>query len=138
METGHNEMREKPEGEHRRNVRFYCSWFVCSCTVIPEFRPCVPNNSKKRGALLLNICLDGICFETNFAPSIGSSMQLHIHPIEGPEVKAKIRVMHKRSSAKNGFYIIHSEFSEVSGRNRQNLLILLDTISRLQEDLKPV
>lgn len=48
---------------------------------------------------------------------------------------AKIKVLHTRPSAAKGFYIIGSEFEELSERGRQNLLTLLQTVDRMERGL---
>lgn len=135
MEKGDTETSNRP-GEMRRGLpRLDCSRLACSCTVKPEPYSTTPGENEKRGALLLNISAEGLCFETNFQPSVGEYMHLEIRPIEGPEVSAKIKVIHARRSAKDGFHLIGSQFDEMSESDRQNLLVLLDTIGRLEKDL---
>lgn len=91
--------------------------------------------SEKLGALLLNICADGVCVETNFKPSRGSIMHFKIRPIEGPDMDARIRVLHVRPSTAKGFFVIGSEFEHLSEQDRQNLLTLLHTLDRMEKDL---
>ena len=66
---------------------------------------------------------------------MGSQMRLTIRPIEGPEVVARIRVLHTQSSTSSGFYLIGAAFEDLKEGSRQNLLILLETISRLEASL---
>jgi hypothetical protein len=91
--------------------------------------------SEKAGALLLNICDGGVCLESNFKPLVGAVMQFKIRPIEGPEMDAKIRVIHIRPSTANGFYVIGSRFEGLSELDQQNLLTLLHTVNRMEKDL---
>ena len=62
-------------------------------------------------------------------------MRIEIRPIEGPEVTAGIRVIHSRPSEKSGFYLVGSKIEEISEHDRRNLLVLLDTISRMEQKL---
>lgn len=136
MGTGHIEMCERPQEERRRCARLTCSRFACSCTVKPESGyPSAADIEKKLGALLLNICVNGACFETNFEPARGTDMRLKVRPIIGPEMTARIKVLHTRPSATSGFYVIGSEFRELGEQDRQNLLTLLLTIGQMEEDL---
>jgi hypothetical protein len=90
---------------------------------------------EKLGALLLNICAGGVSLESNFEPASGASMRFRIRPIEGPDMDAKIKVLHTRPSAAKGFYIIGSEFEELTESGRQNLLMLLQTVDRMERGL---
>jgi hypothetical protein len=74
-------------------------------------------------------------FETNFSPSVGDYLRIEVRPIEGPELSARIQVLHAQYSKKNGFYSIGSRFEEMSELDRQNLFSLIATINRMQHDL---
>ena len=134
MNTKYTEKSSIPQ-ERRRWERLACSRFACSCAVRPVSSASQADRERKLGAVLLNICANGICFESNFAPSSGTEFYFEIRPIEGPDVVAKIRVLHARPSESNGLHIIGSEFDELDERERQNLLTVLHTISRMEEDL---
>ena len=121
--------------DRRKFARLTCSRFACSCTVRPESNQIESGVDDRRGALLLNVSPEGILFETNFRPAVGDTMRIEIRPIEGPEVAASLRVLHAGTSMKNGFYLIGSAFEKISGHDKQSLLLLLDTISRLEDDL---
>jgi hypothetical protein len=62
-------------------------------------------------------------------------MRIEIRPVEGPEVTAEISVIYSRPSEKSGFYMIGSKFEEISELDKRNLLVLLDTISRMEQEL---
>ncbi len=129
-------MCERPHHERRSCARLTCSRFACSCTVKPQAGHAgAADIEKKLGALLLNICINGACFETNFEPPRGANMHFKVRPIIGPEMTARIKVLHTRPSTTSGFYVIGSEFDELSEQDRQNLLTLLLTISQLEEGL---
>ncbi|MBI5118294.1 PilZ domain-containing protein [Candidatus Poribacteria bacterium] len=128
-------MYEQPKEELRKGARFDCVRFVCSCTLRPDSPLIQSDNNKRHGAVLLNVCPQGICLETNFEPSEGSRLRFEMRPIVGPEVIATIRVMHTQPSATSGFYIVGSEFAELGEEDSRNLLMLLDTIKCLEEDL---
>jgi hypothetical protein len=128
-------MYNRPGDERRRFARIVCSRFACSCTVRPEHSPNECSGPERYGALLLNISPEGLLFETNVRPSIGDILYMEIRPIEGPEVFARIRVLHTRRSPKKVFYLIGAEFEEISGSGKQGLLLLLDTITRVEADL---
>lgn len=121
--------------ERRKWERLVCSRFACSCAVRPVASAGQTNGERKRGAVLLDICANGICFESNFAPRGGTQFYFEIRPIEGPDVVAKIRILHARPSETNGLHIIGSEFDELDEGERQNLLTVLHTISRMEEGL---
>jgi hypothetical protein len=135
MGAKHVDRRSMQQEERRRWARLACSRFVCSCALklVSPADPAVPE--KKLGAVLLNICASGVCFESNFKPPNNARLHFEIRPIEGPDVVAKIRVLHARPSGANGLYIIGSEFDELSELDRQNLLTVLHTIGRMEEDL---
>lgn len=120
------------DGDRRRRFRHSCARFACSCTVKPQKSEQAP---ERKGALLLNICPDGVCFESNFEPSVGERLHIGIRPIIGPEVTARIRVLHARPSMTNGFYIVGSEFDDLEECEKQNLVTLIHTIDRFEEDL---
>ncbi len=63
-------------------------------------------------------------------------MSLEIRPIEGPDLSARIEVLYSQSSSNDGFYIIGSQFSEMSESDKQSLLILLQTIQRMEHDMQ--
>lgn len=119
----------------RKFSRINCSRFACSCTVKTGASQEGASYEKNRGALLINISSQGIRFESNFQPSAGEHLSFKIRPIEGPEVAAMIKVTHTHQSEKSGFYRIGSEFHEISEQNKRNLLVLLDTIGRLEQNL---
>ena len=121
--------------ERRRLSRITSPRLACSCMVKPESVPAATDAVKKRGALLFNISAKGIGFETDFLPLVRAHMDIEISPIEGPGVAARLRVVHACRSARNGLYVVGAEFDEISEQNRQNLLALLDTIGRLEQDL---
>jgi hypothetical protein len=121
--------------ERRRSNRITCSRFACSCSLKSETHPEAKTNSAKLGALLLNICPGGVCLETNMKPPRGATMNFRIRPIEGPDLDAKIRILHTRPSSAKGFYILGSEFEEMGEQDRQNLLTLLHMVGRLEKDL---
>jgi hypothetical protein len=79
--------------------------------------------------------VSGIFFESTYRPTVGCALSVEIRPIEGPEVNARIKVLHIRDSSSSGFFVIGSKFEEINERSRQNLLVLLDTINRLEDDL---
>jgi hypothetical protein len=85
--------------------------------------------------ILSNIGPDGISFETNFRLSEGDHLLLEIRPIEGPELAARIKVLHSRNSEKNGFFVVGSQFEEMSEGDRQNLHFLIATIERMENNL---
>jgi hypothetical protein len=134
-ESGNVETGDGTGAERRRLSRTTCSRLACSCTVKPESVSAATDGGKKRGALLFNISPDGISLETDFQPSIRTHMDIEISPIEGPGVAARLRVVRACRSARNGLYVIGAEFEEISEQDRQNLLALLDTIGRLEQDL---
>jgi len=119
----------------RKFARVNCFRFACSCTVKTGSSQEEAKNEKKRGALLMNISAQGIQFESNFQPSAEEHLSFKIRPIEGPEVAAMIKVIHTKQSEKRGFYLIGSEFHEISEQDKRNLLVLLDTVGRLEQDL---
>ncbi|NQU07015.1 MAG: PilZ domain-containing protein [Candidatus Abyssubacteria bacterium] len=135
METGKKDPTGGPKEERRRFGRISCSRFACSCSVRPESLPAGPGKDQGRGALLSDISPDGASFETNFRPTAGERMRIEIRPIEGPEVTAGIRVINSRRSERNGFYLVGSKFEEISELDKRNLLVLLDTISRMEQEL---
>jgi hypothetical protein len=90
---------------------------------------------ERKGALLLNICADGVCFESNFEPQVGDCLHIGIRPIVGPEVTGKIRVIHARPSMTNGFYIVGSEFDDLGEHGKQSLIMLMHTIGLFEDDL---
>ncbi|RJP21802.1 MAG: hypothetical protein C4520_09090 [Candidatus Abyssobacteria bacterium SURF_5] len=121
--------------ERRRASRISCSRFACSCSLKPESPSEVIGDQEKLGALLLNLCAGGVCLESNFKPRPGSMMQFQIRPIEGPEMRATIKILHARPSRAKGFYKIGSEFEDLSEEDRQNLLTLLHMVERIEKDL---
>jgi hypothetical protein len=108
---------------------------ACSCSVTPEHGDDLHLDRNRGGALLSNISPNGINFETNFRPSVGDYLHIEVRPIEGPELSARIQVLHSQQSKKHGFFCIGSRFEEMSELDRQNLLLLLATINRMQHDL---
>jgi len=134
MDTKYTDRSSIPE-ERRKWERLACSRFACSCAVKPVPSAGQAERERRLGAVLLNICANGICFESNFAPPGGTQFYFEIRPIEGPDVVAKIRVLHARPSGTNGLHIIGSEFDELGEHDRQNLLTVLHTITRMEEDL---
>ena len=135
MELGNVETGDLSGEERRRSSRTACTRLACSCTVKPESISAVTNGDRKRGALLLNLSVDGISFETDFNPSVQACMNIEIRPIEGPDVAARLKVIHARRSARSGLHVIGAKFEEINEHNRQNLLALLDTIGRLERNL---
>jgi hypothetical protein len=119
----------------RRYERVACSRFACSCSVRPESKDNIQSEKNRGGVVLSNISPDGISFETNISLSEGDYLLLEIRPIEGPELAAKIKVLHSRHSEKNGFFVIGSQFEEMSEGDRQNLHFLIATIERMENDL---
>jgi c-di-GMP-binding flagellar brake protein YcgR len=93
------------------------------------------SDRRRGGAVLSNVSPDGISFETNFKPLTGDCLRLELRPIEGPELSAKIKVLHSRQSEKNGFFAVGSRFEEISEGDRRNLLQLIATINRMQHEL---
>ena len=122
----------------RKYERLACSRFACSCSVKPESGDDLRLENNRGGVLLSNISPNGISFETNISLSESEYLQLKIRPIEGPEVAAKIRVLHSRHSEKDGFFVIGSQFEEMSEGNRQNLHLLIATIERMEDNLSQI
>ena len=83
----------------------------------------------------MNICMDGICFETKSPPSEGDCLRFELRPIEGPEVTARGKVLHVRRSARNGFFLVGTKIEEIGEQDAQKLLIFVDTINRMEKDL---
>ena len=135
MEIGKKESASGQREERRGFARLPCSRFACSCSVKPDSRSGATGDIERRGALLSDISPEGISFKTNFQPPAKEYMHFEVRPIEGPEVMAKIEVLYSRRSVRSGFYIVGSRFKEISEHDRQNLLVLLDTISRMEHDL---
>jgi hypothetical protein len=79
--------------------------------------------------------MDGVCFETKSPPSKGDSLRFELRPIEGPEVTARGKVLHVRRSARTGFFLVGMEIGEIDEQDAQKLLILIDTINRMEKDL---
>ncbi|MBI4832867.1 MAG: PilZ domain-containing protein [Candidatus Lindowbacteria bacterium] len=129
------DMFEQPKEDRRRGMRLDCFRFVCSCTLKSDSSADATGNSKKHGAVLVNVCPQGLRLESNFEPAKGEILHFELRPIVGPEVAARIKVVHTQPSATQGFYVIGSEFAELAEEESQNLLILLDTINRLEEGL---
>ena len=122
-------------GDRREYERFTCMRFACSCFVSSESENGSKPGGRLGGALLSNVSLDGINFEANFMPSKGDYLLLDIRPIEGPDLSARIKVLHTRRSDKNGFFAIGSKVEEISERDRRNLLQLIATIKRMRQNL---
>jgi hypothetical protein len=124
------------DGRDRREFeRLVCSRLACSCSVKPESGNGSHSEHSRGGALLSNISPDGVKFETNFRPSAGDFLRIEVRPIEGPEMSARIQVLHAQHSEKNGFFSVGSRFEEMSELDRQNLLVLIATINRMQNNL---
>ncbi len=123
-------------GDRRKNERLTCSRFACSCSLKSESTAEFGHETEKAGAILLDICPGGVCLESNFKPPAEALMFFKIRPIEGPELDAKVRVRHIRKSSAKGFHVIGSMFEELTEDNRQNLLTLLQMVSRLENDLR--
>ena len=122
----------------RTYERVVCSRFACSCIVKPESGDDLRLENNRGGVLLSNISPTGISFETNISLSEGDYLHLEIRPIEGPELATKIRVLHSRHSEKHGFFVIGSQFEEMSEGDRQNLHFLIATIERMEENLSQI
>lgn len=135
MEARDGKSRQRETEERRSSDRLSCSRLACSCIIKPGPNPTASEVTKRHGAALVNICADGIRFETDFEPSAAALMCVEIRPIEGPQVAATIKALHIQRSERSGFYLVGTEFEEISARDRQNLLLLLDTIGRLEKDL---
>lgn len=119
----------------RKYERVACSKFACSCSVKSESGNDFRLENNRGGVVLSNISPDGISFETNISLTEGDFLHLEIRPIEGPELSAKIKVVHSRHSEKNGFFVVGSQIEEMSEGDRQNLHFLIATIERMENNL---
>ena len=125
------------DNEDRRRVeRILSSRAACTCLVTQDSYQTALGKGKKHSALLSTISVNGISFESDFRPSDGECMSLEVRPIEGPELSARIKVLYSRSSSNDGFYIIGSQFAEMSESDKQSLLILLNTIQRMEQNMQ--
>ena len=122
-------------GERREYERFSCTRMACSCFVRSESGDGPRPDRRRGGAVLSNVSPDGVSFETNFMLDAGDCLRLEVRPIEGPELSARIRVLHSRQSEKKGFFAVGSRFEEISESDRRNLLQLIATINRMRHDL---
>ncbi len=125
-------MKGKPKDkrqERRKVERFSCTALACSCSIKTD----APG--KTHGAMLSDISIAGLSFEADFEMTPGERLSVEIRPIEGSEFEAAIKIVHSRRSQKAGFFLIGASFEDLTGRNRQSLLILLDTIGRMERDL---
>ncbi|RJP72404.1 MAG: PilZ domain-containing protein [Candidatus Abyssobacteria bacterium SURF_17] len=129
------EMKEMQREERRAFTRHDCSRFACSCVVKPHVSAGNGPKDDKFGAVVLDVCCDGLCLETNLEASPGTRLFLEIRPIVGPGIATWVNVLHSRPSATGGFHIIGSQFTDLDEHDRQNLLTLLRTIAHLEEDL---
>ena len=121
--------------DRREYERFICTRFACSCFVMSEPGDGPWPDRRRGGAVLSDVSPDGISFETNFMPSEGDCLRLEVRPIEGPELSARIKVLHSRQSEKNGFFAVGSTFEDISEGDRRSLLQLIATIKRIKQDL---
>ncbi len=122
--------------DRRRFARILCSRAACTCLVTRNSYQTEFGERKKHSALLSNISVNGISFETDFRPPDGERMSFEVRPIEGPDLSAQIKVLHSRSSSKDGFYVIGSQFAEMGEGDKQSLLVLLNTIQRMEQDMQ--
>jgi hypothetical protein len=76
-----------------------------------------------------------VCFETDLEATPGDVLRIEARPIEGPEFEATIRVLHLRRSRRTGLFVAGSTFESLSEGMRRDLVILLDTVDRLQRGL---
>ncbi len=123
--------KEKETGDRRRSLRLRCAALACSCSVGRTG----DDPLERSGALLSDISADGISFETDFEAGPGERLRIEIRPIEGPDLAVGLEVIHTRRSNRRGFFLIGSRFEDMDERDRRSLLVLLETISRLEKDL---
>ncbi len=115
-----------PTQERRRSERLSCAALACSCSVRAE------PSGRSHGAVLTNISAGGVCFETDLETAPGEILRIEARPIEGPEFEATIRVLHLRRSRWAGLFVVGSTFKSPTEDTRRDLLILLNTVGRLQ------
>ena len=120
---------DNPTQERRRSERLSCAALACSCSVRTE------PSGRNHGAVLTNISAGGVCFETDLEAMPGDVLRIEARPIEGPEFEVTIRVLHLRRSRRAGFFVVGSTFESLTEGARRDLLILLDTVGRLQRGL---